>query len=244
MTERELVDTLIQTLIEEQRKNDVYGVYAWMQIETAYQSNKIEGCGLTRKQVASIFKNGEIIPDDNVIRLTDIEEVTGHFVMFDEMLKTLDTTITNNLIRKYHLCFRNGISQNARKGSHAGEYYKQKDSEKDPYEEVKEKMNGMISTYNERDTHSLESLAKFHAIYEEIMPFESGSSRVGRILLIKESLKSHRLPLIVHAANKETYKEALKKAQEDQPNDLIEFFQKEQINFERELNKIMNTEGK
>lgn len=70
---KEWIEELIQRLLEEQKANQKDGVYAWMQIEAAYQSNKIEGNTLTRKQVASIFTRGEIIPDDNSIRLVDIE---------------------------------------------------------------------------------------------------------------------------------------------------------------------------
>ena len=209
---KEWIEELIQRLLEEQKANQKDGVYAWMQIEAAYQSNKIEGNTLTRKQVASIFTRGEIIPDDNSIRLVDIEETTGHFVMFDEMLKTLNNSVSNNLLKKYHLCFRNSSSQDVRKGSYAGEYHKQNKQEEHECQRVTQRMDDLINTYNERDTHSLESLARFHAAYEEIMPFQGGNSRIGRLLLIKECLRSKQIPFIVHAANQATYKDALRKA--------------------------------
>ncbi|MBM6766154.1 Fic family protein [Faecalicoccus pleomorphus] len=239
---KEWIEELIQKLLNEQKTNQKEGIYAWMQIEAAYQSNKIEGNTLTRKQVASIFTRGEIIPDDNTIRLIDIEETTGHFVMFDEMLKTLNNSVSNNLLKKYHLCFRNSSSQDVRKGSYAGEYHKQKEQEEHECQRVTQRMDDLINTYNERDTHSLESLARFHAAYEEIMPFQGGNSRIGRLLLIKECLRSKQIPFIVHAANQATYKDALRKAQDEQLDELMDFFKKEQINFEREIEKIISKE--
>lgn len=239
---KEWIEELIQKLLNEQKTNQKDGIYAWMQIEAAYQSNKIEGNTLTRKQVASIFTRGEIIPDDNTIRLIDIEETTGHFVMFDEMLKTLNNSVSNNLLKKYHLCFRNSSSQDVRKGSYAGEYHKQNKQEEHECQRVTQRMDDLINTYNERDTHSLESLARFHAAYEEIMPFQGGNSRIGRLLLIKECLRSNQIPFIVHAANQATYKDALRKAQDEQLDELMVFFKKEQINFEREIEKIISKE--
>lgn len=240
--QKEWIENLIQKLLDEQKMNQKNGIYAWMQIEAAYQSNKMEGNILTRKQVASIFTQGEIIPDDNVIRLVDIEETTGHFVMFDEMLKTLDNSVSNNLIKKYHLCFRNSTSQDVRKGLYAGEYHKKEEREESEWEKVKQRMNDLINAYNETDAHSLESLVRFHAAYETIMPFRGGNSRIGRILLLKETLRSKQIPFIIHAANKDTYRESLTKAQNQQVDELMDFFKKEQINFEREANKILEKE--
>lgn len=39
---KEWIEELIQKLLNEQKTNQKDGIYAWMQIEAAYQSNKIE----------------------------------------------------------------------------------------------------------------------------------------------------------------------------------------------------------
>ena len=53
---KEWIEELIQRLLEGQKANQKDGVYAWMQIEAAYQSNKIEGNTLTRKHVERSYR--------------------------------------------------------------------------------------------------------------------------------------------------------------------------------------------
>ncbi len=79
---------LIQRFQIEQKKNDRGGVYALTQRMLAYHSNRIEGSTLMEKQTASLFDTGTLTSEDALIRAKDVEEMTGHFLMFNEMLKT------------------------------------------------------------------------------------------------------------------------------------------------------------
>lgn len=57
----------------------------------AYNSNKIEGSTLTSEQTASLFDTGTLYAnEESFYRAKDIEEMNGHFKMFNEVLKTLD----------------------------------------------------------------------------------------------------------------------------------------------------------
>lgn len=69
----------------ESEKNDRSGIYAYTQRKLAYNSNKIEGSTLTEKQTASIFETGTIVADGTIFRTKDIEEMTGHFTMFNHI---------------------------------------------------------------------------------------------------------------------------------------------------------------
>lgn len=84
------VEELIHRFEVEQQKNDRSGIYALTQRMMAYNSNKIEGSTLTEKQTASLFDTGTLSSENAVIRAKDVEEMTGHFLMFNEMLKTYD----------------------------------------------------------------------------------------------------------------------------------------------------------
>ena len=89
----------IQNLIDrfqiEQKRNDHSGVYALTQTMLAYHSNKIEGNALTEKQTASLFDTGTLSAEDALIRAKDVEEMTGHFLMFNEMLKTYQEPLSH-----------------------------------------------------------------------------------------------------------------------------------------------------
>lgn len=62
----------------------------------AYNSNKIEGSTLTSEQTASLFDTGTLYAnEESFYRAKDIEEMNGHFKMFNEVLKTLDVPLTS-----------------------------------------------------------------------------------------------------------------------------------------------------
>ena len=87
---------LIRRFQIEQKKNDHSGVYAPSQKLLAYHSNRIEGGMLTEKQTASLFDTGTLTSEDALIRAKDVEEMTGHFLMFNEMLKTYQEPLSHD----------------------------------------------------------------------------------------------------------------------------------------------------
>ena len=66
----------------------------------AYNSNRIEGSTLTEKQTASMFETGTFYTDDTdvIFRSKDIEEMNGHFKMFNYMMKHIDEPLSSLLI--------------------------------------------------------------------------------------------------------------------------------------------------
>ena len=99
----QFVQQLKTQMVNEFAKQDRKGVYAFTQKCMAYNSNKIEGSTLTSEQTASLFDTGTVISDgDFVFRAKDIEEMNGHFKMFNEVLKNLDKPLTPEMIKAFH----------------------------------------------------------------------------------------------------------------------------------------------
>ena len=81
---------LIYTLQTEKEKKIRSGIYGLTQRELAYNSNKIEGSTLSKRHTESLFENGALFSMGNeVYKPKDIEEMQGHFAMFNYMLETL-----------------------------------------------------------------------------------------------------------------------------------------------------------
>ena len=116
------VENLIHRFEVEQRKNDRGGIYALTQRMMAYNSNKIEGSTLTEKQTASLFDTGTLASEDAVIRAKDVEEATGHFLMFNEMLKTYSLPLSHELIKRYHYKLKSGVFEDLANGYPVGAY--------------------------------------------------------------------------------------------------------------------------
>lgn len=190
---------LIQRLQIEQKKNDHGGVYAFAQRTLAYHSNRIEGSTLTEKQTASLFDTGTLTSEDALIRAKDVEEMTGHFLMFNEMLKTYKEPLSHELMKRYHYKLKSGVFEDIANGYPIGEYKNRRNIVSDITtalpEDVHARMTALLDEYNAADKHDLHGLAKFHADYEAIHPFQDGNGRTGRLILFKECLKNDIKPL-------------------------------------------------
>ena len=97
-------------------------------------------------------------------------------------------------------------------------------------------MTALLDEYNAADKHDLHGLAKFHADYEAIHPFQDGNGRTGRLILFKECLKNDIIPFVVNDSRKAEYYHALNTAQTKQDYSLLEhFFREEQTEYRQQV---------
>ena len=187
MENNQMVDLLKRRFHIEAGKQDRGGVYALTQRKMAYNSNRIEGSTLTEKQTASIFETGTIRADGSIFRTKDVEEMTGHFTMFNYMLETCEELLSQTLIKAYHYRLKAGVFEDIANGYPIGEYKNRRNMVSDIMtsapENVEEDMKALLDSYNEKESHNLKDLAKFHAKFEKIHPFQDGNGRTGRMIL-------------------------------------------------------------
>lgn len=228
--------SFIQYLIErfriEQKKRDRSGIYGFTQRLMAYNSNKIEGSTLTEEQTASLFDTGTLPKSDDYYRAKDVEEMNGHFLMFYKMLDTLDSKLSQDLIKQFHFELKSGVFEDRANGYAIGEYKKRANiigMQKTALpSQVPEEMDQLFTWY-ESQAVSLETLAEFHARYESIHPFQDGNGRTGRMILFRECLCNGIAPFIIQDANRPEYLEALKAYHNTgSVAELVALFKKEQ----------------
>ena len=235
---KEFLSFLLKRFKIEREKFDRSGVYAYTQRLLAYNSNKIEGSTLTEEQTASLFDNGTLPKSDDYYRAKDVEEMNGHFLMFNKMLDTLDESLTQELIKQFHYELKSGVFEDRANGYAIGDY-KQRPNLIGMYqtvrpENVEHEMYLLMDWYNNQEVN-ISVLAEFHARYESIHPSQDGNGRTGRLILFRECLKNEIIPVVIEDANRNEYLEALKEYREEKKLDkLIELFEKEQqFYFER-----------
>ncbi|MEY8422058.1 Fic family protein [Lachnospiraceae bacterium 38-14] len=232
MNNKEFLDFLLERCKIERDKFDRSGVYAYTQRLLAYNSNKIEGSTLNEEQTASLFDNGTLPKSDDYYRAKDVEEMNGHFLMFNKMLDTLDEPLTQELIKKFHYELKSGVFEDRANGYAIGGY-KQRPNMIGMYqtvrpEDVAQEMYLLMDWYDGQAIN-ISVLAEFHARYESIHPFQDGNGRTGRLILFRECLKNGVVPVVIEDANRNEYLEALKEYREEKSLDkLITLFEKEQ----------------
>ena len=223
---------LIERLKIEQKRFDRSGVYAYTQKIVAYNSNKIEGSKLTLEQISSLFDNGTLPISDDYYRAKDVEEMNGHFLMFNYMLDTLEEELAENLIKQLHCEPKSGVFEDRAKGYAIGDYKKRPNMigmyKTALPKDVETEMKQLLDWYYKQEK-SMKTLAEFHARYELIHPFQAGNGRTGRMILFRECLKYNELaPFIILDDDKSKYLEGLKEFREHHKIDqLLELMQKE-----------------
>lgn len=231
-TNKEFLDFLIERFRIERKKFDRSGVYAYTQRLLAYNSNKIEGSRLTEEQTASLFDNGMLPKSDDYYRAKDVEEMNGHFLMFNKMLDTLNEPLSQEMIKGFHFELKSGVFEDRANGYAIGDYKKRPNMigmyQTVSPENVPREMYLLLEWYHEQEIN-VPVLAEFHAKYESIHPFQDGNGRTGRMILFRECLKNKIVPVVIEEANRNIYLEDLKEYREEKIlSKLIALFEEEQ----------------
>lgn len=102
---------LIEKLNHE-RKNAIKNViYHLIQIKFSYNSNRIEGSGLTYEQTAHIFDKSVLITEKNAnIKLDDIFETINHFECVNYLLESCEEPLSLEYFKTLHKILKKNCS--------------------------------------------------------------------------------------------------------------------------------------
>ena len=193
--------TLLNILKEEKRAGLHGGIYHKVQIELTYNSNHIEGSRLTHDQTRYIYETNTLGITTDSLRVDDIVETANHFRCIDLIIDKANNSITEGFIKQLHLISKSGTSDSRFDWFNVGEYKKLPNEvggkETVLPENVREKMEKLISRYEGLEEKSFRDLLEFHYRFECIHPFQDGNGRVGRLLLFKECLRHNYVPFVI-----------------------------------------------
>lgn len=232
------LDILKQRLTIELNRQDKSGIYALTSKRLAYNSNKIEGSSLTPEHTNSLFTEG-YMESDTVYRTNEVEEMQGHFLMFNYAIIVLDKPLTSDIIKQIHFEFRSGVFKDRLNGYNIGDYKSRQnyigDYKTTIPSEVANEMNELLNWYSVNQV-TLNALAEFHIRYEKIHPFQDGNGRTGRVILFKEALKNNIMPFIIQDTDRVDYVKALSN---NDINYLVTLFEKRQKDYNRLLTEFI-----
>jgi len=232
-------DALIWVLKLEHSIKDRSGIYGYTQRTLAYNSNRIEGSTLTEDQTAALFEEGYLPATDEFYKAKDIEEMNGHFLMFNKMISCLGVALSEEMIKSFHYELKAGVFEDRANGYAIGDYKKRTNTVgglivANPTE-VADKMKELLVWYHMQEKVTIATLAELHAKYELIHPFQDGNGRTGRIILFKECLENDIMPFIIHNENRIKYVSSLREAQvTGDCSKLAGYFEEEQKSYRKQ----------
>lgn len=181
----------------------------------AYNSNTIEGSGVSLHQTREIFENGKVTGYTGDLRaLFEAQNQKECYEFLKDMIVDKEP-LTPQLIRMIHEKLCHGCYDESRwaKGERPGEYKKNYYgvglSVGVPPEYVAEEMEYICSELADTDLTTPDAILKaaiwFHCSLERIHPFADGNGRVGRTLLNYILMINNLPPVIIFDEDKETY---------------------------------------
>ncbi len=180
-------------------------------ISFTYDSNRIEGSSLSKKDTKFLLKDN-ISPANKPIR--DIKEAENHKEAYLWMKDNLSKEISRELILKLHTILKKEVTEDAGKFRDAQIFVSDLIPIKaDLIESEIKNLTGWLK--KNKDMHTFEKAVIFHCMFEKIHPFFDGNGRVGRLLL-NLILMKNKFPLVnLQNKNKRRYYNALKRADDE-----------------------------
>lgn len=192
---------LLSALREQKQMKLKGGIYHHIQIELTYNSNHIEGSGLTHDQTRYIFETHTIGITEGSVDVDDIIETSNHFRCIDMIIDRAYDRLTEKFIKELHCILKTGTSDSRKDWFAVGGYKKLPNEvggqETSAPEDVHKEMKVLLTEYNSIKRKSFDDILDFHHRFERIHPFQDGNGRVGRLVMFKECLANGHVPFII-----------------------------------------------
>ena len=209
--------TLINVLRRERLSKIHGGIYHKIQVEMTYNSNAMDGNPLSLAQVRHLFDTNQIGNLKSNVRLDNLVDVAAHFRCVDEVIDNANAQLSERFIKHLHSILF-GCTSIARKKWFAVGDYGMLPSEigetTGSLEDASVEMRELVSRYNSLENVSFSDIVSLCAEFERIKPFQVGTGRIARLIMFKECLKHHVVPVFIPVDKKDLYNSAL--AQWDQ----------------------------
>lgn len=192
---------LLSRLREEKASGTKGGIYHKIQVELAYNSNRIEGSRLSLDQTRLIFETATIGAGDGPVRVDDILETQNHFRAVDYVIDHAQQPLSEGMIKELHRILKAGTTDSAKDWFAVGGYKRLPNEvagrKTTQPEDVDREVSALLKKYDPRKKHSFSDILGFHVAFERIHPFQDGNGRVGRLVMFKECLASRVVPFVI-----------------------------------------------
>ena len=113
---------LLDRLSDEKEHGISGGIYNKLQVDMAYNSNHIEGSGLTHDQTRYIYETHTL--DAENVKVDDVVETVNHFRCFDFIIDHVEEPVTEDMIKELHRMLKSGTFSAQSKEAVVGDYKK------------------------------------------------------------------------------------------------------------------------
>lgn len=206
-----------------------------------FHTNSLAGFCFLETEAASLINNDMVCGEHSVM---DVLEYYNSIELFDYIINTLGCAINIKFINALHSkLFKGTIYEQY---GHFGCFKKRLMPIKGYNtivthpKNVKKEAESLLIGWHKSDK-TLEDIAKFHSIFEQIHPYQDGNGRIGRYIMLKQCIESGLAPVVISENENNRYNHAMYEAQKHNKfDDLQKFFQSQSIEIENIKKEVMS----
>lgn len=226
--EKEYARAILTQMKSERREGARNGAYETCAVSFVFNHERLEGSAVTEDMTRTIL---ETKAASTIAQLTaDERQTANHLGLFDAILDTAGEELSLDLIKRMRVALMGGVM------AAAGQWKTLPNAVADLHTcapaEVESAMEVLVRSYLEHEP-TIDNIARFHARFELIHPFQDGNGRIGRAIAFRECLHAERVLLIVTDATKDEYYASLHDFQTGRSAKLLPYFHARQEEFAR-----------
>ena len=103
-----------------------------------------------------------------------------------------------------------------------------------PAEKIGSMLKKLVQSYEGRRKKGLPEILDFHVQFEQIVPFEDGNGRIGRLIMFKECVRNGVTPFIIDDKRRTGYLDGIRQWDEDR-SILMDVCMEAQMRFEAQI---------
>ena len=201
-------------------------IYEDLKVEFLYHSNHLEGSTFSKEELDKLLNDKKVQGNHP---LDDVIETRNSLEVFDQVIIDSEETIDKLMLFNWHRILKKGTVDDEIHNIGNWTKYENKlrgvDIKLAYPEEVDALMYNLIEDWKEIEEPTIEDIATFHYKFEKIHPFQDGNGRIGRFIILKQSLEKNIDLIAIDDEYGDDYKKALYKAQTtDDISDLVDVF--------------------
>ena len=203
------VSPLSKKLIWQKTKKNNHNLYDYIQINFTYSSSRMASNRLTRNQVEDIFRKGKIRELFEPTKVSDMVEAMNHCVCIDYIIDHVNEPLSHQMIIDLHYWLMFGTVDHRKQRVTPGVYRQvgtvRRDRPMPPAEKIGSMLKKLVQSYEGRRKKELPEILDFHVQFEQIVPFEDGNGRIGRLIMFKECVRHGVTPFIIDDKRRSQY---------------------------------------
>ncbi|MDR0340880.1 MAG: Fic family protein [Mycoplasmataceae bacterium] len=194
-------------------------IYEKFKSDFTYHSSNIEGSKISKEDNSILVSNITKTAKNSIMEQYEKDEIIENRnlgIIFDTMFKNYTSEFSIQELKEWHRILKTDTDWSVLYPNAVGKFRTVNIEVGDSinfaidFKNINEQIFNLIADLNYIQNLTIKDIANLHCRFEQIHPFQDGNGRIGRMIMIKQCLKSLIPPFFINSITKNEYINCLK----------------------------------